>query len=502
MHTFVARLLSLSWVVLLTGSAAAAVPAAPLGLAMTANTTESITLSWYRAATDDLKGYTLYACETKEGKYKQVATSTPAERTATHTKLTPGTALFYKVTATNQEGESPLSTVAQGLTPPACAGAPFPVKIAKSMCLSLGATIVSRPAPVEGKLADLVDGSDGTSCKIEGACEVKIKLNTTLSIADAPYLILNFRTDSTGVGYAYNINWRSLKSYVITESFDSTNGTNGTWKEVVTGANTFLDGVVVIPNHKPKWIGIKNSGALQLCRLEIFRAAPEGFRNDYWIFTGDSLVVQDQAGGNPNSHGVWFSDLVRKQYPDRHPIVVQAAQGGEMQENTLGRMKKTLPGLSPPNGTQTATATIVCWESGFNDVGVGGGVWMGAKIIKALTDAQDVCTANGTCIVPVRIEYSTGYLNKETLEPEKYNIFYNTLPVNLAGVDIFCRTKAPYAFNPQTGLPYADYWTYTRNNYQTALAKDGVHHTKAGSDGINLLWAEIAGKMVYGQKAQ
>jgi len=46
-------------------------------------------------------------------------------------------------------------------------------------------------------------------------------------------------------------------------------------------------------------------------------------------------------------------------------------------------------------------------------------------------------------------------------------------------------------------LPYADYWTYTRANHATALAKDGVHHTKAGSDGINQLWAEVAGKMAY-----
>jgi hypothetical protein len=255
--------------------------------------------------------------------------------------------------------------------------------------------------------------------------------------------------------------------------------------------------VVVIPNHQPKWIGIRNSGSLQLCRLDVFRAAPAGFRNDYWIFTGDSLVVQDFAGGSPEKHSVWFSDLVRQRHPDRYPILVQSSQGGEMMENTLGRLKGTLASLSPPNGTSTPTATLVCWESGFNDVGIGGGLWMGKKIIKTLTDAQEVCETNGLIFVPVRLEYSTGYLNKETLEPAKYNIFHNTLAVNLAGVDVFCRTRTPYACDPATQLPYADYWTYIRQNYATALAKDGVHHTKAGSDGINQLWAEIAGKMVY-----
>jgi len=326
---------------------------------------------------------------------------------------------------------------------------------------------------------------------------VKIKLNPALSIADADYLLINFRSDNSGKGYAFNINWRSLKDYVISESDDSTNGTDGTWREVAAGKNAYLDGVIVIPNHKPKWIGIKNSGGFQLCRLDIFRSAPSGFRNDYWIFAGDSLVVQDFGGGSPEPR---FSDLVRQRHPDRYPIIVNSSQGGEVMANTLGRLRQALPVHSAPNGTNMPTATLLCFETGFNDVGVGGGLWMGPKIIKTLTEVQELCTGQGLFLVPVRIEYSTGYLDKETLEPAKYNVFYNTLPVNLAGVDVFCRANTPYAVDPKTQLPYADYWTYTRNNYAAALAKDGVHHTKAGSDGINQLWADIAGKMVYSAK--
>ncbi|MDF3056033.1 MAG: hypothetical protein K0R17_248 [Rariglobus sp.] len=469
-------------------------PAAPLGVAMVANAPDSITLAWYRPA-DEVKSYIIYAGSAKEGEFKRIASVT--DRTFTHSKLPADASYFYRVSAVTAEGESEQSKPVNGFTFTRCAGAPFPVRVAKNMCVTLGATVVSTPEPSAGKLADLVDGSDATSATLTGECEVKIKLNPSVPIADASYLLLNFRTDMSGQGYAYNINWRALKNYVVIESHDSTNGSDGTWTEVVSGTNKYLDGVVVIPNHQPKWIGIRNSGSLQLCRLDVFRAAPAGFRNDYWIFTGDSLVVQDFAGGSPEKHSVWFSDLVRQRHPDRYPILVQSSQGGEMMENTLGRLKGTLASLSPPNGTSTPTATLVCWESGFNDVGIGGGLWMGKKIIKTLTDAQEVCETNGLIFVPVRLEYSTGYLNKETLEPAKYNIFHNTLAVNLAGVDVFCRTRTPYACDPATQLPYADYWTYIRQNYATALAKDGVHHTKAGSDGINQLWAEIAGKMVY-----
>ena len=100
-------------------------------------------------------------------------------------------------------------------------------------------------------------------------------------------------------------------------------------------------------------------------------------------------------------------------------------------------------------------------------------------------------------MVPARIQFSTQYLDGKTLLPAKDNVFVNTLAVNLGGVDVFARTSTPYACDPATQLPYADYWTYTRKHHATALVKDGVHHTKEGTDGINLLWADVADKMIY-----
>ncbi|HSI08225.1 MAG: fibronectin type III domain-containing protein [Rariglobus sp.] len=474
------------------------VPAVPLGVAMVANSADSITLAWYRAPNNDAKVYTVYSSATKDGTFTRVADVT--ERTSTIKKLSPGTTYYFKVAAAYAHGVSAQSPAVQGFTITPVAGADFPVRIARNMCVSLGATLVSSSVPKVGKLSDLVDGSDATSCGIEGATEVKIKLNTTTPIGDAAYLMLNFRSDNSGKGHAYNINWRALKDYVITESHDSTDGSDGTWKEIASGSNKYLDGVVVIPNNKPKWIGVRNSGSFQLCRLDVFRAAPAGFRNDYWIFAGDSLIVQDISGGSPDGQGVKFADLVRQQHPDRYPMVVNSSQGGEVIANTLARLKNSLPVQAAPNGTAVPTGTILCLETGFNDIGVGGGLWMGPKFIQSLTEAQELCKSHGIFLVPVRIEYSNGYLNKETLEPNKYNVFYNTLAVNLAGVDVFARTHAPYACDPKTQMPYADYWTYTRENHATALAKDGVHHTKEGSDGINRLWASVADKMIYAKQ--
>jgi autotransporter-associated beta strand protein len=472
------------------------IPPVPLGLAMTANSATSSTLTWYSSPVNDdvASHYLIYSSATTDGVYTQIGTSTTRE--FIHTGLATDSKRFYKVSAVNVVGESNQSAYTQGFTLIPSDGSGLPVLIAKNMCLTLNATIVSNVAPTSGTLGKLVDGLDATSCLIPGAHEVRIKLNTHLPFDDAQYLLLNFRTDQTGEAYPYNINYRSLKNYVITQSFDSTNGVDGTWSDVVTGSNTYLDGVVVIPNQNPKWIGIRNSGGIQLARLEIFRGAPEGYRNDYWIFAGDSLVVQDMVGGAANAHSVWFSDLVRQRHPDRYPIVVNSSQGGEMMVHTRSRLTNQLPVSCAPNGTSTPTGTFLCFETGFNDVGVGGGFWMGPNIINELTLTQNLCNTHGMLLVPVRIEYSTHLLNLDTLEPAG-TTFFNTLAVNLSGVDVYTRKFAPYACDPVTQLPYADYWTYTRNNYATALASDGVHHTKAGSDGINTLWADVAGKMIY-----
>jgi hypothetical protein len=480
------------------GSAAfAAVPATPLGVAMTANAADSVTLSWYRAAGNDATGWTVYAGESAEGKFEKVGQT--AERSFTHRGLKSGTTWYYKVAASNADGESEPAKPAQGFTIKPIEPTPFPVKVAENMCLSLNATVLCDPKPVKGKLEALVDGRDATDVRLNDTCEIKIKLND--APADAAYLMVHFRTGHGPYDFANDPMARILKAYVISESLDSADGKDGTWTEVAQGTNTFLDGVIVIPNHKPKWISVKNIGKreLILCRLDIFRAAPAGQRNDSWVFTGDSLIAQDMPGGSIEGRTAWFSDEVRKMFPNRYPIVLNNSRGGEMLKDTMGRMKNALPILNPKNGTDVPTGTIVVWETGFNDVGIGGGLWMGEKIIKQLADAQEFCKSQGLLMVPVRIEYSTGYLDKETLEPTKYNVFYNTLAVNLAGVDVFCRANTPYACDPKTQMPYADYWTYTRENHATALGKDGVHHTKAGSDGINRLWADVAGRMVYGQ---
>lgn len=478
-----------------------AIPPTPRGMILSGNSATSITMSWFSSPVnnDAAAGYHIYSSTTLNGTYTKIGTST--QRTYTHTGLTPGTTRYYRVTAFNVVGESaPLTSEAYFTIIPT-EGADLPFLVAKNMCVSMGMPIVSTVAPSLGQLKNLNDGLDSTSCGISAPHEVRIKLNPAVSIADAEYLLLNFRSDKTGDGLlSYNNRNRALKDYVITQSLDSTNGFDGTWTDVKTGSNLYIDGVVLIPTPndapKPTWIGVRNSGVIQLCRLEIFRSAPVGYRNDYWIFAGDSLVVQDMQGGGTTWLSVWFSDLVRQRHADRYPIMVTVALGGTVIDNLIGMMTNSLPYHAPANNTTIPSGTFLCWEIGFNDIG-NAGLYIGNKFINGLTNMQAICDGYDMLVVPTRIEFATDGLNLDTLEP-KGTFFHRTLNANLAGVDVYARASAPWSVDPATQLPYADYWTYTRENYLTVLSpNDGVHHTREGSDGINTLWADVADKMVY-----
>ena len=132
------------------------VPDAPRGVAMTGNTPDSITLSWYRSP-DEVTEYMVYGAGEADGDYQKVATV--KERTATISGLKPGTNYYYKVAAANPKGESAQSSVAPAFTIAAWEPKPFPVRLAKNMCISLNEKVICNEQPLSGNLANLVDGS-------------------------------------------------------------------------------------------------------------------------------------------------------------------------------------------------------------------------------------------------------------------------------------------------------------------------------------------------------
>jgi fibronectin type 3 domain-containing protein len=97
-----------------TAPSAPNVPVAPTGLAVTGQTSSSITLSWNTVT--GAASYKVYRSSSETGTYTQ--TGSPVTNTSfTNTGLFAGTTYYYKVSAVNAGGESSLSASVSGTTP-------------------------------------------------------------------------------------------------------------------------------------------------------------------------------------------------------------------------------------------------------------------------------------------------------------------------------------------------------------------------------------------------
>lgn len=87
----------------------------PLGLTATAESSSVIQLTWN--AVSGATGYAVYRCTTANGTYKKIATvKTATYPSYNNTKLSKGTAYYYKVVANNAGGASDYSNQASATT--------------------------------------------------------------------------------------------------------------------------------------------------------------------------------------------------------------------------------------------------------------------------------------------------------------------------------------------------------------------------------------------------
>ncbi len=91
-------------------------PAAPRDLTATADSSSQITLTWSKI--DGATSYSIYRSSSSTGTYTSIIEGVPSE-TYTDTGLSPKTAYYYKVKASNSIGSSDLSSEASDTTPAA-----------------------------------------------------------------------------------------------------------------------------------------------------------------------------------------------------------------------------------------------------------------------------------------------------------------------------------------------------------------------------------------------
>ena len=372
----------------------------------------------------------------------------------------------------------------------------WPVQVATNMCISLGARVESDVN--KGALTNLVDGSDQTTWVATGPFYVAIEVNATN--LDADYLMLNWRAEN-GKWHDYDFVTESFNRMTVKTSADSTDGSDGQWETVARLDNKRRDGVLVLPNNKPKWIRVEEASQVhaRLVRLDVFRPAPTGFRNDYWMFVGDSLTAADTgAGMYPAEHTRFFADLIRQKFPSYYPIVLNEGKGGETAETGAARIATKLIPENPKG-------TFICYHEGANTIStVPKHAYPGKTNIVADAIRKVITTSMANGFVPIvsRIAFLryNNYLPVVDYPKVPNAEQLGTLPYNLNVVDKLVKEMTPYAYDFARNQPIIDPYTWFRDHQEALRTNDGVHHVRAGTDAMTQIWADGAAAMVYEQQ--
>ena len=330
-----------------------------------------------------------------------------------------------------------------------------------------------------------------------GAVLVAIEVNATN--LDADYLMLNWRAEN-GKWHDYDFVTESFNRMTVKTSADSTDGSDGQWETVARLDNKRRDGVLVLPNNKPKWIRVRKPAShARLVRLDVFRPAPTGFRNDYWMFVGDSLTAADT--------GV---DVLRRNTPSFLPtlfgrnsraiirIVLNEGKGGETAETGAARIATKLIPENPKG-------TFICYHEGANTIStVPKHAYPGKTNIVADAIRKVITTSMANGFVPIvsRIAFLryNNYLPVVDYPKVPDAEQLGTLPYNLNVVDKLVREMTPYAYDFERNQPIIDPYTWFRDHQEALRTNDGVHHVRAGTDAMTQIWADGAAAMVYEQQ--
>jgi hypothetical protein len=371
----------------------------------------------------------------------------------------------------------------------------IPVRVATNMCISLGARVESDVNP--SALTNLVDGSDQTTWAATGPFFVALELNATN--LDDDCLLLHWRAEN-GQWHDFDFVTESFNKMTVKASRDSTDGRNGAWTTLTNLDNKRRDGVLVLPNTRPKWLRVEEASTVRarIVRLDVFRPAPIGFRNDYWMFVGDSLTAAATgAGMYPAEHTRFFSDLIRSKFPRYYPIVLNEGKGGETGEGGAARLFNTVIPENP-------MGTFICFHEGINTISSvprhaypGKTNLIDQAIRKMITDSLE----NGYVPIVARLAFAryNNYAPIVDYPADQGAEKLGTLPYNVNVVDKLIEALTPYAYDFGKHLPRVDFYTWFRD-HQEGLRPDGVHHLPAGTDAETQIWADNVGALVYGKQ--
>jgi acyl-CoA thioesterase-1 len=258
--------------------------------------------------------------------------------------------------------------------------------------------------------------------------------------------------------------------YTIAVSTDSTDGSNGTWREVVrVQGNTARTRAHRFPAAGAAWVRMMVTalapgtagGALAIDELDIHDASRGAA--DTVFFMGDSITAA--AFSRCDTRQPSFAELVHRAAPGRFPAMIDGGVGGT----------NSAYGLQVVNDWLALNPDFAVWAIGFgtNDAWQGVAPAVFEQQLEALVER---ISAAGRRPVLARIPYATG-------GPPDANV----QALNAVIDRVTARDQL---------LPGPNLYAWFKAN-PGELGPDGVHPTDAGARSINRLWYEAL-RPLYG----
>lgn len=377
-------------------------------------------------------------------------------------------------------------------------------EVAINQCISLDKPIYcDKPALNWSNYAALSDGDDESILEVASPVTIALQVDAQSSTADS--LILHWRTQSW---QNRDSNIAALKHFEIYTSINSTNGVDGDWTFIKEGTSIYKDNFIFFPNTQPKWVKIKEleTDTLKLARLEVFQSAPPGKKNDIWMFFGDSQTLLCMGGGRTNYEApTRFGNQIHINNPCYYPMIINGGVGGEKATEAvikLNQILEDMPQISfmacayGINDVMFSLPPLVPYDDPINDNTT-------AIFLNAYVEILDICKANDVFPIPARIpwvHFPNHYFKDYTdTTQDKTN---GITPINLNEIDTLIKLHAPYAIDPTTNIPFADFDTWFREHRHDDLVYqfDSVHLAKVGIDRFNKVWVNTAEQIIYANK--
>lgn len=282
----------------------------------------------------------------------------------------------------------------------------------------------------------------------------------------------------------------TLISGAAIQSFDSTDGVNGTWEAIPleiyqpnTGANRLqkLD----IDWGPPRWIRLaitnNSATAFNMESIGLYQLEPGGW-NDYWVIAGAS--IQEWSVRN-----MTFKGLVQTNY-NHDPVIFNVAIAGY----SAGGIRSNL-------GADLARhphARYIALAGGGNNI-TANRPWDGGAttLSNDLRGSLEMIVSSNRVPILARLSFRI-YTSDPICDPENVpgSEIYGSLPYVENIYDPLIAEFCPLFIDPNTGKGRVDGYTHFFEN-QHHLSHDGVHPNADGQYAWNVLWAEGAGAVVY-----